>query len=60
MSDRIGRAASIGVLFSLAASVGLWSGALASASGTLHSHGQVHVAAQVQTRPQPVTTTASR
>jgi hypothetical protein len=46
MKDRIARTAAIGVLFSLAATVGLWGGALASASTALHSQAQVHAQAQ--------------
>jgi hypothetical protein len=32
-----GRAVAVGVLCAIAATVGIWSGPLASASGTLHS-----------------------
>lgn len=56
MKDRIARTAAIGVLFSLAASVGLWGGALASASAALHSPAQVHS----QTQPQSGSTPATR
>ncbi|MGA2930810.1 MAG: hypothetical protein ABSE98_01835 [Acidimicrobiales bacterium] len=45
MRNRKGRAVAVGLLFAIAASIGLWSGALASASGALHSGAQ----AQVQT-----------
>ncbi len=45
MRSHPGRAIAVGILFSVAATIGLWSGALASASGALHSGTQ----AQVQT-----------
>jgi hypothetical protein len=53
MKDRIARTAAIGVLFSLAASVGLWGGALAAASTALHSPAQVHSQAQPQSGSTP-------
>jgi hypothetical protein len=37
MRNHPGRAIAVGILCSLAATVGLWSGALALASGALHS-----------------------
>ena len=40
MRNHPGRAIAVGILCSIAASVGLWSGALASASGALHAGGQ--------------------
>ena len=46
MRNRRGRAIAVGILCSIAATVGLWSGALASASGALHSSTQTP--AQVQ------------
>jgi hypothetical protein len=46
MRNHPGRAIAVGVLCSVAATIGLWSGALASASGPLHSGPQ----AQVQTQ----------
>lgn len=47
MRNHPGRAIAVGILCSIAASIGLWSGALASASGALHSgtHAQVHTPA---------------
>jgi hypothetical protein len=41
MRRRPGRAIAVAILCSIAASIGLWSGALASASGALHSGTQV-------------------
>jgi hypothetical protein len=49
MRSHPGRAIAVGVLCSVAATIGLWSGALASASGALHSGTQ----AQVQTQTTP-------
>jgi hypothetical protein len=46
MSNRTGRAVAVGILCSIAASVGLWSGPLAAASGTLHSSAQSHTQVQ--------------
>jgi hypothetical protein len=40
MRDRKGRAIAVGILCATAASIGLWSGALASASGALRSGAQ--------------------
>jgi hypothetical protein len=37
MRNHPGRAIAVGILCSIAATIGLWSGALASASGALHS-----------------------
>lgn len=47
MRNRLGRAIAVGILCAIAATVGLWSTALASASGALHSgaQGQVQVTA---------------
>lgn len=47
MQIRSGRAIAAGILCAIAATVGLWSGALASASGALHSSA-LHSGAQVQ------------
>ena len=41
MRNHPGRAIAVGILCSIAASIGLWSGALASASGALHSGTQI-------------------
>jgi len=49
MRNHPGRAIAVGILCSVAATIGLWSGALASASGALHSGTQ----AQVQTQTTP-------
>jgi len=43
MRNRKGRAIAVGVLFAIAASIGLWSGPLASASGALHSGARAQV-----------------
>jgi hypothetical protein len=43
MRNRKGRAIAVGILCATAASIGLWSGALASASGALHSGAQTQV-----------------
>jgi hypothetical protein len=43
MQIRSGRTVAVGILCAIAATVGLWSGALASASGALHSGAQVQV-----------------
>ncbi len=40
MGNRKGRAVAVGILCAIAATIGLWSGALASASGALHSPAQ--------------------
>ena len=47
MRNRKGRAVAVGILCATAASIGLWSGPLASASGALHSGART----QVQTTP---------
>jgi hypothetical protein len=44
MRNHPGRAIAVGFLCSVAATIGLWSGALASASGALHSGTQVQTA----------------
>ena len=44
MRNHPGRAVAVGILCSVAATIGLWSGALASASGALHSGNQVQTA----------------
>ena len=51
MRNHPGRAIAVGILCSVAASVSLWSGALASASGALHS--QTPAPTHVQTTPPP-------
>ncbi len=43
MRNRKGRAIAVGILCAMAASIGWWSGALASASGALHSGAQPQV-----------------
>jgi hypothetical protein len=45
MRNRRGRAVAVGILCAIAATVGLWSGPLASASGALHSGSQGQVQA---------------
>jgi hypothetical protein len=40
MRNRKGRAIAVGILCAIAATVSLWSGALAAASGALHSPAQ--------------------
>jgi hypothetical protein len=51
MRDHPGRTIAVGILCSVAATIGLWSGALASASGALHSGTQPQVQTQTQTTP---------
>ena len=46
MRNHPGRAIAVGILCSIAASIGLWSGALVSASGALHTGASTDVHVQ--------------
>jgi len=51
MRNHPGRVIAAGILCSIAATVALWSGPLASASGALHSSATQHVALNRATTP---------
>lgn len=51
MRHRMGRAIGVGILCAIAATVGLWSGALASASGALHTGARSQVQVPVRSTP---------
>ena len=53
MMNHPGRAIAVGILCSIAATVSLWSGALASASGLLHSGAQTPTQAHLRATPSP-------